>query len=161
MRLTRTVNRTNELAQTSRCLVRELGREPTPEEIAAEMDLPVGRVRKVLMLVKEPLSLETPIGDDCDGHLDDLVEDRNAASPADAAINSSFTEQTRKVLETLAPREEKVLRMRFGIGQKRDHTLQEIGQEFHVTRERIRQIQAKALRKLRTRSRGSGAISRS
>jgi RNA polymerase primary sigma factor len=142
------VDTTSKLVRTSRYLVHELGREPTPEEVAEKTELPVDQVRRVLQLVKEPLRLETPIGDEGDCHLGDFVEDRNAVSPADAAVDTSLSERTRQVLETLTPREEKVVRMRFGIGEKRDYTLEEVGQDFTVTRERIRQIQAKALRKL-------------
>lgn len=143
----------NKLIRTSRYLVQELGREPTPEEIAERMDFPVDKVRKVLKIAKEPISLETPIGEEEDSHLGDFIEDRRVTSPVDAVINLNLSEQTRKVLATLTPREEKVLRMRFGIGEKSDHTLEEVGQDFHVTRERIRQIEAKALRKLRHPSR--------
>ncbi len=143
----------NKLIRTSRYLVQEMGREPTPEEIAEKMDLPLDKVRKVLKIAKEPISLETPIGEEEDSHLGDFIEDKGAVSPSDAVINLSLQEQTRKVLATLTPREEKVLRMRFGIGEKSDHTLEEVGQDFEVTRERIRQIEAKALRKLRHPSR--------
>ena len=143
----------NKLIRTSRYLVQEMGREPTPEEIAEKMDLPLDKVRKVLKIAKEPISLETPIGEEEDSHLGDFIEDKSAVSPSDAVINLSLQEQTRKVLATLTPREEKVLRMRFGIGEKSDHTLEEVGQDFDVTRERIRQIEAKALRKLRHPSR--------
>ena len=147
------IEKAGKLVQTSRCLVQELGRAPTPEELAAKMESPVDHVCKLLKLVNEPLSLETPIGDEGDSHLGDFVEDRSAVSPADAAINGSLTEQTCRVLKTLTPREEKVLRMRFGIGEKSDHTLAEVAQNFEVTRERIRQIEAKALRKLQHPSR--------
>jgi RNA polymerase primary sigma factor len=147
------IETTNKLVRTSRYLVQELGREPTPEEIADKMELPLDQVRKVLKIAKEPLSLETPIGEEGDSHLGDFIEDKNAVSPVDAAIGSNLQEQTRKVLKTLTPREEKVLRMRFGIGEKSDHTLEEVGQDFEVTRERIRQIEAKALRKLQHPSR--------
>jgi RNA polymerase primary sigma factor len=143
----------NKLVRTSRYLVQELGREPTPEEIAERMDFPVDKVRKVLKIAKEPISLETPIGEEEDSHLGDFIEDKRVTSPVDAVINLNLSEQTRKVLATLTPREEKVLRMRFGIGEKADHTLEEVGQDFSVTRERIRQIEAKALRKLRHPSR--------
>ena len=139
----------NKLIRTSRSLVQDLGREPTPEEIADKMDLPVEKVRKVLKIGKEPISLETPIGEEEDSHLGDFIEDKSVISPAEAVISRNLAEQTRKVLATLTPREEKVLRMRFGIGEKSDHTLEEVGQDFDVTRERIRQIEAKALRKLR------------
>lgn len=143
----------NKLIRTSRYLVQELGREPLPEEIAAKMELPIDKVRKVLKIAKEPISLETPIGEEEDSHLGDFIEDRGADSPSDSVVNNNLAEQTRKVLSTLTPREEKVLRMRFGIGEKSDHTLEEVGQDFEVTRERIRQIEAKALRKLRHPSR--------
>ncbi|MGD8371781.1 MAG: RNA polymerase sigma factor RpoD [Syntrophobacterales bacterium] len=143
----------NKLIRTSRYLVQELGREPTPEEIAAKMEFPLEKVRKVLKIAKEPISLETPIGEEEDSHLGDFIEDKKVTSPVDAVINLNLSEQTRKVLSTLTPREEKVLRMRFGIGEKADHTLEEVGQDFAVTRERIRQIEAKALRKLRHPSR--------
>ena len=143
----------NKLIRTSRYLVQELGREPTPEEIAERMELPLDKVRKVLKIAKEPISLETPIGEEEDSHLGDFIEDKSIVSPADAVISMNLADQTRKVLSTLTPREEKVLRMRFGIGEKSDHTLEEVGQDFEVTRERIRQIEAKALRKLRHPSR--------
>ena len=145
----------NKLIRTSRYLVQELGREPTPEEIAGKMEIPLEKVRKVLKIAREPISLETPIGEEEDSHLGDFIEDKKFVLPSDAAVNLNLAEQTRKVLATLTPREEKVLRMRFGIGEKADHTLEEVGQDFAVTRERIRQIEAKALRKLRhpTRSR--------
>ncbi len=146
----------NKLIRTSRLLVQEIGREPTPEEIAEKMELPLEKVRKVLKIAKEPVSLETPIGEEEDSHLGDFIEDKAIASPSEAAINLSLAEQTRKVLATLSPREERVLRMRFGIGERSDHTLEEVGQDFEVTRERIRQIEAKALRKLRHPSRGKG-----
>jgi len=138
----------NKLVRTTRVLVQQLGREPTPEEIAERMELPADKVRKVLKLAKEPLSLDTPIGEEEDSHLGDFIEDKSVISPADAVISLDLAEQTRKVLSTLTPREEKVLRMRFGIGENSDHTLEEVGQDFEVTRERIRQIEAKALRKL-------------
>ncbi len=143
----------NKLIRTSRYLVQELGREPAPEEIAEKMEFPLEKVRKVLKIAKEPISLETPIGEEEDSHLGDFIEDKKVTSPVDAVINLNLSEQTRKVLSTLTPREEKVLRMRFGIGEKADHTLEEVGQDFAVTRERIRQIEAKALRKLRHPSR--------
>jgi RNA polymerase primary sigma factor len=143
----------NKLIRTSRYLVQELGREATPEEIAEKMELPLDKVRKVLKIAKEPISLETPIGEEEDSHLGDFIEDKSVISPADAVISMNLADQTRKVLATLTPREEKVLRMRFGIGEKSDHTLEEVGQDFEVTRERIRQIEAKALRKLRHPSR--------
>jgi RNA polymerase primary sigma factor len=145
----------NKLIRTSRYLVQEQGREPSPEEIAEKMEIPLEKVRKVLKIAREPISLETPIGEEEDSHLGDFIEDKKFMLPSDAAVNLNLAEQTRKVLATLTPREEKVLRMRFGIGEKADHTLEEVGQDFAVTRERIRQIEAKALRKLRhpTRSR--------
>ncbi len=143
----------NKLIRTSRYLVQEIGREPTPEEIAEKMEIPIEKVRKVLKIAKEPISLETPIGEEEDSHLGDFIEDKNILSPSEAVINMNLADQTRKVLATLTPREEKVLRMRFGIGEKSDHTLEEVGQDFEVTRERIRQIEAKALRKLRHPSR--------
>ena len=145
----------NKLIRTSRYLVQELGREPIPEEIAEKMEIPLFKVRKVLKIAREPISLETPIGEEEDSHLGDFIEDKKFMLPSDAAVSLNLAEQTRKVLATLTPREEKVLRMRFGIGEKADHTLEEVGQDFAVTRERIRQIEAKALRKLRhpTRSR--------
>jgi RNA polymerase primary sigma factor len=138
----------NKLVRTTRVLVQQLGREPSPEEIAERMELPADKVRKVLKLAKEPLSLDTPIGEEEDSHLGDFIEDKSVISPSDAVISLDLAEQTRKVLSTLTPREEKVLRMRFGIGENSDHTLEEVGQDFDVTRERIRQIEAKALRKL-------------
>ena len=143
----------NKLIRTSRYLVQEYGREPTPEEIAEKMEFPLEKVRKVLKIAKEPISLETPIGEEEDSHLGDFIEDKKILSPSDAVVGMSLTEQTRKVLATLTPREEKVLRMRFGIGERADHTLEEVGQDFDVTRERIRQIEAKALKKLRHPSR--------
>jgi RNA polymerase primary sigma factor len=143
----------NKVVRSSRYLVQQLGREPSPEEIAAKMEMPLDKVRKVLRIVKEPVSLETPIGDEEESSLGDFVEDRQTVSPADAAVYTSLEEQTRKVLATLTPREEQILRMRFGIGEKSDYTLEEVGQRFAVTRERIRQIEAKALRKLRHPSR--------
>jgi len=139
----------NKLIRTSRYLVQELGREPSPEEIAAKMEIPLDKVRRVLKIAREPISLETPIGEEEDSHLGDFIEDKKFMLPADAAISMNLAEQTRKILATLTPREEKVLRMRFGIGEKADHTLEEVGTDFSVTRERIRQIEAKALRKLR------------
>jgi RNA polymerase primary sigma factor len=143
----------NKLIRTSRYLVQDLGREPSPEELAEKMDLSVDKVRKILKIAKEPISLETPIGEEEDSHLGDFIEDRSVMSPVDAVISMNLAEQTRKVLATLTPREEKVLRMRFGIGEKSDRTLEEVGLDFEVTRERIRQIEAKALRKLRHPSR--------
>ena len=143
----------NKLIRTSRYLVQEIGREPTPEEIAAKMEIPLDKVRKVLKIAKEPISLETPVGEDEDSHLCDFIEDKRVSTPSDAVSNLNLSEQTKKVLATLTPREEQVLRLRFGIGEKSDHTLEEVGQQFSVTRERIRQIEAKALRKLRHPSR--------
>jgi len=143
----------NKVVRSSRYLVQQLGREPTPEEIAQKMEMPLDKVRNVLRIVKEPVSLETPIGDEEESSLGDFVEDRQTVSPSDAAVYTSLEEQTRKVLATLTPREEQILRMRFGIGEKSDYTLEEVGQRFAVTRERIRQIEAKALRKLRHPSR--------
>jgi RNA polymerase primary sigma factor len=143
----------NKLIRTSRQLVQEIGREPTPEEIAERMELPLEKVRRVLKIAKEPISLETPIGEEEDSSLGDFIEDKGVISPLEAVIKSNLSEQTSRVLSTLTPREEKVLRMRFGIGEKSDHTLEEVGQDFAVTRERIRQIEAKALRKLKHPSR--------
>jgi RNA polymerase primary sigma factor len=143
----------NKLIRTSRALVQELGREPTSEEIAKRMDIPVAKVRKVLKIAQEPISLETPIGEEEDSHLGDFIEDRQVVSPSDAVINLNLKEQTDAVLKTLTPREEKVIKMRFGVGDGSEHTLEEVGQSFAVTRERIRQIEAKALRKLRHPSR--------
>ena len=143
----------NKLIRTSRALVQELGREPTSEEIAKRMDIPVSKVRKVLKIAQEPISLETPIGEEEDSHLGDFIEDRTAVSPSEAVINLDLKEQTESVLKTLTPREEKVIKMRFGVGDGSEHTLEEVGQNFAVTRERIRQIEAKALRKLRHPSR--------
>jgi RNA polymerase primary sigma factor len=145
----------NKLVRTSRYLVQELGREPVPEEIAERMDMPVDKVRKVLKIAKEPISLETPVGEEEDSHLGDFIEDKKVINPAEAIVNLNLAEQTRRVLSTLTPREEKVLRMRFGIVEESDHTLEEVGQDFNVTRERIRQIEAKALRKLRHPSRSN------
>jgi RNA polymerase primary sigma factor len=139
----------NKLMRTSRYLVQEKGRDPTPEEIAEKMEMPIDKVRKVLKIAKEPISLETPIGEDEDSHLGDFIEDKTLTSPQESVINMNLVDQAQKVLKTLNQREEKVLRLRFGIGVKSDHTLEEVGQEFSVTRERIRQIEAKALRKLR------------
>ena len=143
----------NKLVRTTRQLVQEVGREPTPEEIANRLDLPVDKVRKVLKIAKEPISLETPIGEEKDSHLGDFIEDKKVASPAEAVIRTNLKEQTLKVLQTLTPREERVLRKRFGIGVDTAHTLEEVGHDFDVTRERVRQIEAKALRKLRHPSR--------
>jgi RNA polymerase primary sigma factor len=143
----------NKLIRTSRALVQELGREPTSEEIAQRMDIPVSKVRKVLKIAQEPISLETPIGEEEDSHLGDFIPDTNVVSPSDAVINLNLKEQTDSVLKTLTPREERVIKMRFGVGEGSEHTLEEVGQSFAVTRERIRQIEAKALRKLRHPSR--------
>ena len=143
----------NKLIRTSRALVQELGREPNSEEIARRMDIPVSKVRKVLKIAQEPISLETPIGEEEDSHLGDFIEDRQVVSPAEAVINLNLREQTETVLKTLTPREERVIKMRFGVGDGSEHTLEEVGQNFYVTRERIRQIEAKALRKLRHPSR--------
>lgn len=143
----------NKLIRTTRQLVQEYGREPTPEEIAERMDLPLDKVRRVLKIAKEPISLETPIGEEEDSSLGDFIEDKAVVSPIEAVIKGNLGDQTSRVLTSLTPREEKVLRMRFGIGEKSDHTLEEVGQDFNVTRERIRQIEAKALRKLRHPSR--------
>ena len=143
----------NKLIRTSRALVQELGREPTSEEIAKRMDIPVSKVRKVLKIAQEPISLETPIGEEEDSHLGDFIEDRQVLSPAETVINLNLKEQTESVLRTLTPREERVIKMRFGVGDGSEHTLEEVGQSFAVTRERIRQIEAKALRKLRHPSR--------
>jgi RNA polymerase primary sigma factor len=139
----------NKLIKISRSLVQEYGREPKPEEIAEKMGFPLEKVRKVLKIAKEPISLETPIGEEEDSHLGDFIEDKKIMSPAEAVTKFALSEQTRKIMTTLTPREEKVLRKRFGVGEKADHTLEEVGREFNVTRERIRQIEAKALRKLR------------
>ena len=152
----------NKLIRTSRALVQELGREPTSEEIAQRMDIPVSKVRKVLKIAQEPISLETPIGEEEDSHLGDFIPDTNVVSPSEAVINLNLKEQTDDVLKTLTPREERVIKMRFGVGEGSEHTLEEVGQSFAVTRERIRQIEAKALRKLRhpSRSRQASAVSR-
>ncbi|MCP5432753.1 MAG: RNA polymerase sigma factor RpoD [Alphaproteobacteria bacterium] len=143
----------NKLVRTSRQMLHEIGREPTPEELAEKLGMPLEKVRKVMKIAKEPISLETPIGDEEDSHLGDFIEDKNAILPIDAAIQSNLRETTTRVLASLTPREERVLRMRFGIGMNTDHTLEEVGQQFSVTRERIRQIEAKALRKLKHPSR--------
>lgn len=143
----------NKMVRTSRQLIQELGREPTPEEIAEKMELPVDKVKKIQKISKEPISLDTPIGEEDNSSLGDFIEDKKVLSPQDAVMNITLSEQTRAALSTLTPREEKIIRMRFGIGEKSDHTLEEVGQEFFVTRERIRQIEAKALRKLRHPSR--------
>jgi RNA polymerase primary sigma factor len=143
----------NKLVRTSRQMLHEIGREPTPEELADKLAMPLEKVRKVLKIAKEPISLETPIGDEEDSHLGDFIEDKNAVLPLDAAIQANLRETTTRVLASLTAREERVLRMRFGIGMNTDHTLEEVGQQFSVTRERIRQIEAKALRKLKHPSR--------
>ena len=143
----------NKIVRTSRQMLNEIGREPTPEELAEKLHMPLEKVRKTLKIAKEPLSLETPIGDEGDSHLGDLIEDKNAILPIDAAIQSNLRETTTRVLASLTPREERILRMRFGIGMNTDHTLEEVGQQFSLTRERIRQIEAKALRKLKHPSR--------
>jgi len=143
----------NKLVRTSRQMLHEIGREPTPEELAVKLGMPLEKVRKVMKIAKEPISLETPIGDEEDSHLGDFIQDENAVQPLDAAIQSNLRETTTRVLASLTPREERVLRMRFGIGMNTDHTLEEVGQQFSVTRERIRQIEAKALRKLKHPSR--------
>ncbi|MBI5198641.1 MAG: sigma-70 family RNA polymerase sigma factor, partial [Nitrospirae bacterium] len=143
----------NKLIRTSRCLVQELGKEPSAEEIAQRMNLPLEKVRKILKVAKEPISLETPIGEEEDSHLGDFIEDNKAPSPMEIAIKTDLRDHVKRILQTLTPREERVLRRRFGIGETVDHTLEEVGLEFDVTRERIRQIEAKALRKLRHPSR--------
>jgi RNA polymerase primary sigma factor len=143
----------NKIVRTSRQMLHEIGREATPEELSEKLAMPLEKVRKVLKLAKEPISLETPIGDEEDSHLGDLIEDRNAVLPIDAVVQSNLRETTTRVLASLTPREERVLRMRFGIGMNTDHTLEEVGQQFNVTRERIRQIEAKAIRKLKHPSR--------
>jgi RNA polymerase primary sigma factor len=143
----------NKILRTSRQIAHDIGREPTPDEIAAKLSMPVEKVRKILKISKEPMSLENPVGDDEGSMLGDFIEDKNALQPLDAAILANLREVTTRVLSSLTPREERVLRMRFGIGMKTDHTLEEVGQQFSVTRERIRQIEAKALRKLRHPSR--------
>ena len=143
----------NKLVRTSRQMLHEIGREPTPDELATKLSMPVDKVRKVLKIAKEPISLETPIGDEEDSHLGDFIEDKNAIQPLEAAIQGNLRETTTRVLASLTAREERVLRMRFGIGMNTDHTLEEVGQQFSVTRERIRQIEAKALRKLKHPSR--------
>jgi RNA polymerase primary sigma factor len=143
----------NKLVRAQRFLVQVLGREPTPEELSVKMELPIDKVRMVLKIAKEPISLETPVGEEEDSHLGDFIEDKGAVSPQDAIVNNNLAENTRSVLSTLSPREEQVLKMRFGIGERANHTLEEVGQDFSVTRERIRQIEAKALRKLRHPSR--------
>jgi len=145
----------NKVVRTSRRLLNTIGREPMPEEIAEKLHMPLDKVRTILKIVKEPLSLETPIGDEGDSHLGDLIEDKNAILPIEAAIQSNLRETTTRVLASLTPREERIVRMRFGLGMNTDHTLEEVGQQFSVTRERIRQIEAKALRKLKHPSRSS------
>jgi RNA polymerase primary sigma factor len=143
----------NKIVRTSRQMMHEIGREPTPEEMAEKLSMPLEKVRKVMKIAKEPISLETPVGDEEDSHLGDFIEDKGAILPIDSAIQANLRETTTRVLASLTPREERVLRMRFGIGMNTDHTLEEVGQQFSVTRERIRQIEAKALRKLKHPSR--------
>jgi RNA polymerase primary sigma factor len=143
----------NKIVRTSRQMLHEIGREPTPEELAETLGMPLEKVRKVLKISKEPISLETPIGDEEDSHLGDFIEDTNTILPIDAVIQSNLRETTTRVLALLTPREERIVRVRFGIGMNTDHTLEEVGQQFSVTRERIRQIEAKALRKLKHPSR--------
>ena len=143
----------NKLIRTSRALVQEIGHEPSPEEIAEKMDMSVSKVRKIMKIAQEPISLETPIGEEEDSHLGDFIEDGKVVSPVDAVVSNNLKEQTTGVLASLTPREEKVLRLRFGVGEESEHTLEEVGQKFAVTRERIRQIESKALRKLRHPSR--------
>jgi RNA polymerase sigma factor RpoD-like protein len=147
----------NKLVRTGRQMLHEIGREPTPEELAEKLQMPLEKVRKVMKIAKEPISLETPIGDEEDSQLGDFIEDKNAVLPLDSAIQENLKETTTRVLASLTPREERVLRMRFGIGMNTDHTLEEVGQQFSVTRERIRQIEAKALRKLKHPSRSPEA----
>ena len=151
--ITRSIADQARTIRISRQMLQEMGREATPEELASRMDMPEDKIRKVLKIAKEPISMETPIGDDEDSHLGDFVEDANSVAPPDAATGSGLKFATSEILETLTPREAKVLRMRFGIGMNTDHTLEEVGKQFDVTRERIRQIEAKALRKLRHPSR--------
>jgi len=141
------------IVRTRQQMLNEIGREPTPEELAGKLGIPLEKVRKTLKIAKEPLSLETPIGDEGDSHLGDLIGDKNAILPIDAAIHSNLRETTTRILASLTPREERIVRMRFGLGMNSDHTLEEVGQQFSVTRERIRQIEAKALRKLKHPSR--------
>ena len=143
----------NKIVRTSRQMLNQVGREPTPEELAKKLHMPLEKVRRTLKIAKEPLSLETPIGDEGDANLGDLVEDKNAIAPIDAAIQSNLRDTTTRMLASLTAREERVVRMRFGLGMNSDHTLQEVGQQFSLTRERIRQIEAKALRKLKHPSR--------
>jgi len=145
----------NKLNRTSRSLVQQMGREPTLEEIAEKMRMSLEKVQKILKITKKPISLETPIGEEEDSRLEDFIEDKDAISPQDAAISSNLVKQIKKVLSTLDEREEKILRMRFGIGEKHDHTLEEVGEDFHLTRERIRQIEDKALGKLKHSSRAN------
>jgi RNA polymerase primary sigma factor len=149
----RMIEAINKIVRTSRQMLSEIGREPTQEELAEKLGMPLEKVREVLKIAKEPLSLETPIGDEADSHLGDFIEDKNAILPIDAVIQSNLREATTRVLASLTPREERILRMRFGIGMNTDHTLQEVGQQFSVSCERIRQIEAKALRKLKHPSR--------
>jgi RNA polymerase primary sigma factor len=143
----------SKIVRTSRQMLGEIGREPTPEELAKKLHMPLEKIRKTLKIAREPLSLETPIGEEGDTQLGDLIEDRNAILPIDAAIQSDLRETTTRMLASLTPREERIVRMRFGLGMNSDHTLEEVGQQFLVTRERIRQIEAKALRKLKHPSR--------
>jgi RNA polymerase primary sigma factor len=145
----------NKVLRTSRQLVQVLGREPTSADIARQMDIPEAMVRKVFKIMRVPISLETPIGEEGDSHLGDLIEDRAGVSPAEAVVSVNLTQRTEHVLRTLSPREEKIIKMRFGLEDGSEHTLEEVGRSFHVTRERIRQIEAKALRKLRHPSRSS------
>ena len=145
----------NKIVRTRRQMLNEIGREPTTEELAEKLRMPLERVRKTLKIAKEPLSLETPIGDEGDSHLGDLIEDKNAILPIDAAIQSNLRETTTRILASLTPREERIVRMRFGLGMNSDHTLEEVGQQFSLTRERIRQIEARALKKLKHPSRSS------
>jgi RNA polymerase primary sigma factor len=145
----------NKIVRTSRQMLNQVGREPTPEELAKRLHMPLDKVRKTLKIAKEPLSLETPIGDEGDSHLGDLIEDQNAILPIDAAIQSNLRETTTRILASLTAREERVVRLRFGLGVNSDHTLEEVGQQFSLTRERIRQIEAKALRKLKHPSRSN------
>ncbi|RYG58480.1 MAG: RNA polymerase sigma factor RpoD, partial [Alphaproteobacteria bacterium] len=146
----------NKMNRTQRQMMNELGREPTPEELSKKLNMPVDKVRKVQKIAKEPISLETPVGDEEDSTLGDFIEDTNAVMPLDAAVQTNLRDGVTKILASLTPREERVLRMRFGIGMSTDHTLEEVGQQFNVTRERIRQIEAKALKKLRHPSRARG-----
>jgi RNA polymerase primary sigma factor len=143
----------SKLFRTARHLVQETGREPTPKEIAEKMELPIEKVRWIMKIAKEPIALETPIGDEEGSDLRDFIEDEKTVSPVEAVVSRNLADYTKKVISTLTPREERIIRMRFGIGEEKDHTLEEVGQDFHVTRERIRQIEAKAMRKLRHPSR--------